>query len=127
MSFKYSCFMSYHCGPSKLLERAVNDLYDALHDEIATYFRDKPIYIDKHRLQGADFYHEELATALCQSVCMIVAFTPAYLDKTHTYCAREYKAMEKLEAARLNLLPDPSERQHGLIIPIVFRGEKYLP
>ncbi|NIM13751.1 MAG: hypothetical protein GTO45_16880 [Candidatus Aminicenantes bacterium] len=34
--------------------------------------------------------------------------------------------MEKLEKERLKLL-NPREKKHGLIIPIVFRGLKYLP
>jgi hypothetical protein len=34
--------------------------------------------------------------------------------------------MKALEAERLKLLP-ANEQQNGLIIPIIYRGEKYLP
>jgi hypothetical protein len=126
MPFEYACFISYRHGQRKLVQRIVNDLYDALCSELEAQFGRDAVYLDRDRLQGGDFYNEALATALCQSVCMIVVFTPAYFDHEHTYCTREYKAMERLETERLRLLP-PAYRKHGLIIPIVFRGEKYFP
>jgi hypothetical protein len=106
------------------MRRIVSDLYEALSSELEA-FRDEPVFIDEDRLQGGDFYNDTLAEALCSSVCMIVVFTPTYFSKNHTYCAREYKAMEELENERLDLLSGNVSR--GLIIPIVFRGEDYLP
>lgn len=127
MSFQYSCFISYrHPGPNnKLGERIVEDLYNALSNELGLNLN-SPVYLDKERLQGGSFYNEALAKSLCRSVCMIVVFTPTYFSKENPYCSREYKAMERLEATRLSLLPT-EDRQNGLIIPIVFRGGKYLP
>jgi hypothetical protein len=52
---------------------------------------------------------------------MVTIHIPAYLDVTETYCAGEYKAMEKLESERLNKM-DPELRENGLIIPLVCRG-----
>jgi hypothetical protein len=57
---------------------------------------------------------------------MVVIFIPAYLDEDSTYCAREYLAMERLEEKRLRMLKEAADRSHGLIIPIVFRGEEFL-
>lgn len=104
----------------------ITQLYEALSSELEVYFGDKKVFVDWKRLQGGDFYNEALSQALCQSVCMIVVFLPIYFDDEHTFCAREYKAMEYLENHRLNLL-NPDEKQHGLIIPIVFRGLDDLP
>lgn len=126
MPFTYSCFISYRHGQRKLAERIVNDLYEALSNELEL-FLDEKVYLDRERLKGGDFYNEALATALCQSVCMIVIFTPTYFHQSHLFCLREYKAMEKLEEARLKLLGLPADQQHGLIIPIIFRGEDFLP
>ena len=126
MPFKYSCFISYRHGQGKLAERIINDLYEALTSEVELLFN-KEVYVDRNRLRGGDFYNEKLATALCESVCMIIVFTPAYFDKEHPFCAREYKAMEKLEEERLKVLGDLADKKCGFIIPIVFRGEDCLP
>jgi RHS repeat-associated protein len=42
-------------------------------------------------------------------------------------CAREYKAMVELEQRRLRSIGQGLDRTHGLIIPVIFRGEKTLP
>lgn len=126
MSFEYSCFVSYRHCQSQLGKRIINDLYNAICGELEL-MTDKEVYLDRERLEGGYFYNEALARALCRSVCMIVVFTPTYFNMHHTYCAREYKAMEALEKKRLRLLEDPDDRTHGLIIPVVFRGWDYLP
>jgi hypothetical protein len=126
--FKYACFVSYHHSQGQYKEdrRALESFSTLLSREIDLLF-DRQMYIDMRRLEGVGFYDEALAQALCESVCMIVIYTPRYFDSQHTFCTREYRAMEALEAQRLALLPDPADRQHWLIIPVIFRGEKYLP
>ncbi len=57
---------------------------------------------------------------------MIMFFTP-YFDKSHMCCAREFLAMEYLEQQRLSKLGNTEVKTHGLIIPVVCRGESYLP
>jgi hypothetical protein len=126
MPFEYSCFISYHRGQHKLAKKMIEDLYEALSNEIELYMRDKKIFLDKD-LECGDLYNEKLAKSLCRSACMIMVFTPAYFDKKHTYCAKEFKAMEKLERKRLKLLKNEGLRESGLIIPIIFRGGDYLP
>ncbi len=126
MAIKYSCFISYRHGQSQLAERIINDLSSALSNELEL-FTNKEIYIDRQRLRGGDFYNEELARAICESVCMIVVFTPTYFDVQSPFCAREFKAMEKLEEARLKVVQKFTGKKCGFIIPIIFRGEKSLP
>lgn len=126
MPFKYSCFISYRHGQNRLTERIINDLSEALSAELAAYF-DKEIFLDRERLKGGTFFNEQLACAICESVCLIVVYTPVYFSAEHIYCTREYRAMEKLEAVRLQALKLPADRQNGLIIPIVFRGADELP
>jgi TIR domain len=126
MPIKYACFISYRHGQRKLAERIINDLYDALESELETWL-DEKVYLDRERLKGGDFYNEALAKALCESVCMIMIFTPTYFSADHTFCTREYKAMEKLEEQRFQALGERVDKRRGLIIPIVFRGEDYLP
>lgn len=126
MPFKYACFISYRRGTEEMAQEMIADLHDALAGEIELAFGTNAVFRDETRLYGGDFLNDALARALCQSVCMILVFTRSYFDQNRTYCAREYKAMERLEQERLQLLP-PEKRVHGLIIPIVFRGIKYLP
>ena len=126
MPFKYSCFISYRHGQRKMAERIINDLSDALASELELWL-EQEVYVDRERLKGGDFYNEALATALCESVCMIMIFTPTYFSSDHTFCAREYKAMEKLEEQRFLAIGGQTDKKRGLIIPIVFRGEDSLP
>jgi len=127
MEFKYSCFISYRHGQYEMAKYIINELHEALCSEIELNVSDKPVFVDWERLRGGDFYNEQLATALCQSACMIVVFTGVYFDRKHTYCTREFKAMEYLESKRLSLLGRSPDKQHGLIVPIVFRGKRKLP
>lgn len=127
MGFEYSCFISYSHNPGNLTERLITDLYNALKNEIAACMRDTKIFIDCDRIKGGEFYDPKLSMALCKSVCMIMVYTPTYFDKVHTYCAKEFKAMEKIEKRRLELLGKHQEDSTGLIIPLIVRGERYFP
>ena len=126
MSFKYSCFISYRHGQRATAEVLVDNLYKVLAGEISLWLNED-VFLDRDRLRGGDFYNEALSRALCQSVCMIVLFTPIYFDTEFTYCAREYLAMEQLERYRLSLLGNLSVQEHGLILPVVCRGRELLP
>jgi hypothetical protein len=131
MPLKYSCFISFRHGDrtlptdTSLLEAIAIQLKEALSSEIQAYTT-KDVYVDWERLKGGDFYNQAIATALCESACMVMVYMPTYFDEHKTFCAREYKAMEGLETERLKLL-GLSVSEHGLIIPIVFRGMKFLP
>jgi TIR domain len=125
MPFEYSCFLSYRTGKYTLIQNIVSDLFARLSGEIEM-FLEEPVYRDSERLQGGDFFNQQLAAALCQSVCMIAVYTPRYFSKTNPYCAQEYHAMELIENQRLNSLPAP-QRKYGLIIPVVISGLDTLP
>lgn len=125
MPMRYSCFISYrHAIQYKgrtYVERIVQDLKAELELRVA-----QEVYRDIERMKGAEFYHEALAAAICQSACMVVLFWPEYFSEDHTFCAREFKAMAELEKQRLALLPE-TERQNGLIIILALRGFKEIP
>lgn len=128
MPFKHACFISFRHGRHRQTKKAVKDivqsLYDALSSEMEWQVSDLDVFVDWERLEGGVFLDEALAMNLCNSTCMLVVYTPTYFDSD--FCAREYKAMLELEEERLKLL-NPSDRQYGLIIPLVCRGEKFLP
>lgn len=119
MPFKYSCFISYCHGQYDLVKEFIRQITEALQGSIDSYL-DQEVYIDE-RLGPGYHYNEELAQAICQSICMIVIYTPKY--ESHSYCKREYIAMERIEKKRLELLADRSNNM-GMIIPIIFRGEE---
>ena len=126
MPFDYSCFISYRHGQRKLSERIVSDLEEALSEQLELT-RNEKVFLDRDRLQGGAFYNEALSEAICKSACMVVVYTPTYFDREHSYCAREFHAMEKLEEKRLKLLGLNTDKNHGLIIPIAFRGVDDIP
>lgn len=126
MPFRYSCFISYRHDLGEIMERFVDDLYEALHNEVLL-LTGMDVFLDKTRLEGGDFYNVKLAKSLCQSVCLIMIFTPQYFSSNHPYCAREYKAMELLESDRFARINTPAAPTSGYIIPIILRRETDLP
>lgn len=126
MPLLYSCFISYPHGQDNVLQPFVEDFAKGLKNEIYAQTR-KEVWTDFSRLQGGHLLNEKLAPDLCKSVCMIVLYTPLYFDVEHTYCAREYRAMELLEEKRLRFLKERVNKGNGLIIPIILRGEKRFP
>lgn len=126
MPFKHSCFISYRHAQKDMVKAFVTDLHEALANEVVP-LTDLDVFVDWERLTGGDFFNPALARAVCESVCLIVVFTPTYFSNAHSYCAREYKGMEMLESQRLDSLGDPTDKEHGLIIPIVLRSENSLP
>ena len=70
MAFKYSCFISYRHGKGRLLKRIAFELEEALSSELEAV-TELPLYIDK-TIESGDLYNPILATALCESVCMVI-------------------------------------------------------
>jgi hypothetical protein len=122
MAFKYSCFVSYCHGQHGLVTGFIDQLVSALKAELEA-FLDEEVYIDSERLKPGYKYNEKLAEAICQSVCMLVVYSPRY--ERHEYCIREYEAMAQIEQKRTALLGASDGR--GFIIPIILRGADDIP
>ncbi len=123
MAFDFCCFISYPHGQDDVLVPFVKDFVEGLSKEVKSQSR-TPIWIDYQYLKGGSRIDGKIAPSLCKSACMIVFYTPLYFDAEHTYCARELRAMEKLEEARLAHLKDKGD---GLIITVILRGAKKFP
>src|ERR1700743_854624 len=123
MAYDYCCFISYPHGQDNVLVPFVEDFVSGLELEIKAITR-KKVWTDYNFLKGGNRLDEEVGPGICKSVCMILLYTPLYFDCDHTYCAREFKAMQDLETKRMAVLADKGK---GLIIPIVLRGEKRFP
>jgi hypothetical protein len=121
MKFRYSCFISYCHGRKDLTKAFIDQLKNSLEDYLELYL-DEEVYIDEARLLPGYHYDEALAKAICQSICMIVVYTPRY--ERHSYCLREYAAMERIERSRRELLGNRANTEVGMIIPVIFRGAK---
>lgn len=125
MKFKYSCFISYVHGRKDLTKTFIDQLKETLDSYLEPYL-DEEVYIDDKRLLPGYHYNEALAKAICQSICMVVVYTPKY--ERHSYCLREFAAMERIERSRRKLLGDRADAEFGMIIPVIFRGsEEDLP
>jgi hypothetical protein len=124
MGLKNACFISYRHLPGH--EDIFGELFKALINEIALWLT-KPVYLDQERLKGGDFFNQGLATALCESACMITVYVPTYFEDNNPYCAREYKAMEKIESRRFRLLGTGTVKESGFIIPVVCRDWDNVP
>lgn len=120
--FEYSCFIScFHVTRNELHERVISELHKGLTLELESW-REEKVFLDEARFLSNFSFDEKVASVLCRSACMVVIFMPRYFRSGNLYCAREFKAMELLEAERLRLLNCESRKKHGLILPVVFRG-----
>jgi hypothetical protein len=114
MTIRYGCFFSYAHGQHEYMSRFKNDLVDALTCYLEPHFdNEKELFVDSEQLGGGDDLERRLALALCQSVCMIVIYTPKY--EAHAYTRREFAAMQLIEAERRSWYDLPSH----LIIPVI--------
>ena len=121
--FRYACFISYSHGEQALVQGFIDQFKSALKAYLEP-FMDEEVFVDIDRLKVGFRYNEALAHAICQSVCMVVVYSPVY--ERRPYCGREFEAMVRLEQKRLALLAGGSGSR-GLIIPVVLRGFAQLP
>lgn len=123
MAFKYACFISYCHGQNDLVKTFIDQLESAINTYLDTYL-DEKVFVDRTRLNPGELYNEALAQAICESLCMIVVYTPRY--ERHDYCRREFEAMLRLDQQRRQLLGKAADTS-GMIIPIIFRRGDTLP
>lgn len=120
MPCSYSCFISYRNPHNKGAQK----LIESFHEELSTHLAlrvSAPAYLDVKRLQGGDLYNPKLAEGICQSSCVILLYSPTYLESV--YCAREFRGAVQLEAKRLPILSQKNLAQNlSLVIPVMFRG-----
>lgn len=114
MAIRYGCFFSYAHGRHALMKQFKASLVDALRCYLEPYFdHEDELFIDSEQLGGGDDLDRKIARALCESVCMILIYTPKY--EAHGYTRREHAAMQLLEAERGKWYPLPSH----LTIPVI--------
>jgi hypothetical protein len=114
MTIRYGCFFSYAHGQHAFMSKFKNDLIDALKCYLEPHFdTESELFVDSEQLGGGDDLDSRIARALCESVCMIVIYTPKY--EAHPYTRREFAAMQLIEAERSLWYPMPSH----LIIPVI--------
>ena len=125
MPFSYSCFVSYRHMEFEPGRSSIKRVVDALKGQLE-YSAPLPVFLDQDRLRGGQFYQEALAQQLCQSACMIMLYWPTYFSQEHTFCSREFKLMERLEASDFGCFPRPNS-SNGLIIVIALADFDQLP
>ncbi|MFO1330594.1 MAG: toll/interleukin-1 receptor domain-containing protein [Rubrivivax sp.] len=124
--FKYACFVSYIHADEDLGRGFVMQFVQALQGELEQLvdLRTLPIYSD-NLLKPGQIWPAALSAALCHSLCMVMVYSPVYARRTE--CLREYRAMERIEAQRRQLLSAGHALAEGFIIPVVLRGFDRLP
>jgi hypothetical protein len=114
MAIRYGCFFSYAHGKHALMQRFKTALAEALHCYLEPYFdTEDELFVDTEQLGGGDDLDRKIARAMCESVCMVLIYTPKY--EAHPYTRREYEAMRRIEAERSQWYTLPSH----LIIPVI--------
>ncbi|MGZ3183445.1 MAG: TIR domain-containing protein [Telluria sp.] len=114
MAIRHGCFFSYAHGRHALMNRFKNDLAEAIRCYLEPHFdTEDELFIDTDGLGGGDDLERRLARALCESVSMVVIYTPKY--EAHEATRREFAAMQQLEHQRSQWYRLPSR----LIIPVI--------
>jgi hypothetical protein len=114
MAIRYGCFFSYAKGRHELMNKFKTALTEALRCYLEPYLdHEDELFIDHEQLGAGDDLDRRIARALCESVAMILIYTPKY--EVHTYTRREFAAMQLLEEERSTWYPMPSH----LIIPVI--------
>ncbi len=122
----YGCFISYARGHHDLLKTVETQLRNAILSELDAYFsKNECAFMDVDDIYVGDDWEKRIAKALCQSVCMIVIYSPRYSRSEP--CRREFLAMERIEAERRKILGAKLDKASGLIFPFLFRSEDMLP
>ncbi len=123
MSVKYSCFISYCHGKRELVSEFIPQLKKTLEAHLEPYLEEEEleVFCDTEDINPGNLYEETIAQAICNSLCMIVVYSPKY--ELHQFCLREFRAMEILEKKRLKRLGKNVPKDSGMIIPLIWRGD----
>jgi hypothetical protein len=116
----YACFISYCHAQHDLMKNFISQLKNTLKSCLEPYMKEE-VFIDEERSSSGYHFNENLAEAICESVCMIVIYCPRYEDSE--FCLREYDGMKRIQAKRKALLGSRASSEFDMIIPIVLRGD----
>ncbi len=120
---RYGCFFSYAHGNYGFMNKFKNDLIEALQCYLEPHLdNEHALFVDSQQLGGGDDLDQRIARALCESVCMILLYTPKY--EAHPYTRREFAAMQLIELERRGWYTLPS---HLIITVIMTRHPAGLP
>lgn len=133
MAFEYACFVSYR----RLQFQSYRNLVAKFVQELRGYLEmhnpgniELKVFIDEHDIQVGSPLDVRIAKALCNSTCMIMMYTAPYFQRSHPFCAREYKAMLELQQKRLDYLQQQNVQlpdQQRLVLPVVVSSGGELP
>jgi len=128
MSFKHACFVSYSHGAHGVVQGFMEELQKTLDAQMEIYLKhsnfgitntkDKLYFIDLERITTGTVVDEKIEEGLFYSVCMLVAYWPAYMQSD--YCMRELEGMKKIEKLRKKHCNYPDNTE-CLIFPVYFR------
>jgi hypothetical protein len=114
MAIRYGCFFSYAHGRHELMNKFKTAMAEAISCYLEPHLdNEDELFIDTEQLGGGDDIDRRIALAMCESVAMILIYTPKY--EAHGYTRREYEAMKMLEQERGQWYRMPSQ----LIIPVI--------
>ena len=114
MTIRYGCFLSYAHGQYAYMSKFKDDFVDALQCYLEPHLdNEDELFVDSQQLGGGDDLDGRIARALCESVCMVMLYTPKY--EAHAYTRREFAAMQMIENERKHWYALPSH----LIIPVI--------
>jgi hypothetical protein len=84
MTIRHGCFFSYAHGKHEHMRKFKDDLVEAMKCYLEPHFdNENELFVDSEQLGGGDDLDGKIARALCESVCMIVIYTPKY--EAHAY------------------------------------------
>ena|SRR5947209_5445704 len=113
--FTNLCFISYaHIGETEMTEFA-RRLQTGILDELKYQVDEPRVFLDQKHIPPGNIWPQDLRDNLSRSIAMVAVLSQVYFSPTHSWCGKEWAAMDRLGTARL---PRQSAQP---IIPILFR------
>lgn len=119
MDFKYGCFLSYRHGDEQMVT-LVQNIREALVNELDLYLDIQEVFQDKDDIGPGNWVRETISAGICQSVVMILVYTPKYFSPIRLFCSSELEGMLRLEDTRSK---KAAMAKPSMVIPILLRGD----
>ncbi len=97
----------------------VENIREALANELDMYLDIKVVFQDKDDIGPGNRVRETISIGLCESVVMILLYTPKYFSPMKLFCSSELEGMLRLEDKRTKKSSFPKT---SMVIPIMLRG-----
>jgi hypothetical protein len=113
--YRNLCFISYPHTGETLMKDFATEIKRKIQEELGYQVSGAKVFIDHQSIPPGAIWPAHLKTNLAGSLAMVAILSQVYFTDAHSWCGKEWAAMEELGGTRL---PGSTEQP---IIPVLFR------